>query len=93
MFNLSKYTKIERKAFLATCLFLLVFWTVVMASDGAIISVFISSPEKTSMETFCLKKENMKRKHCLERQMKNKEKWEDISRNANSKKTPTIFGF
>jgi hypothetical protein len=92
MFNLSKYTKIEKKAFLATCLFLIMFWTVMMASDGAITSALIGAPEKTSIETFCMRKENRKRKHCLEREVKSKEKWEDITRSSNSKKPPTAFG-
>ncbi len=92
MLKLSQYTNFEKKAFLATCLFLLVFWTLVMVTDSfafltSSIESFLKPPEKTSRETYCMKPENKKRKNCVEMQVKKKEQWEDVTRSSQGKKS------
>ncbi len=94
MLNLKQYSNFEKKAFLATCIFLLLFWTFVMMTDSFAflkpLSDLVAAPEKTSREIYCMKPENKKRKYCVEVQVQKKEQWEEISRSSREKKATSF---
>jgi hypothetical protein len=94
MSRFDKYTGLERKAFLATCLLVLVFWAVVMTTDSFSffkpLADLVSTRERSSREVYCMKPENKKRKYCMEGQIRKKEQWDEIVRSS-GKENKTAF--